>query len=79
MRPTTILAAPTAAIFAVSATNAKEFRSSDVHPMNCPAVQAVAYIGKIIGEKTGAPGMVCVNVAPFNNIVPATIVRWARR
>lgn len=31
MRPTTILAALTAAIFAASVANAKEFRSQDVH------------------------------------------------
>ena len=80
--------------------NAKEFRSSDVHPMDYPTVQAVVYMGKIIGEKTGgkygvkvfgqsalgsekdtieqtkigALDMVRVNVAPFNNIVPSTIV-----
>jgi tripartite ATP-independent transporter DctP family solute receptor len=33
--------------------SAKEFRSSDVHPMDYPTVQAVAYMGKLIGERTG--------------------------
>lgn len=32
--------------------SAKEFRSSDVHPMDYPTVQAVAYMGKLIGERT---------------------------
>lgn len=79
---------------------AKEFRSSDVHPMDYPTVQAVAYMGKLISERTkgkhsvkvfgqsalgsekdtieqaklGALDMVRVNVSPFNNIVPETIV-----
>lgn len=80
--------------------HAKEFRSSDVHPLDYPTVQAVQYMGKLISErsggknsvkvfgqstlgsekdtteqtKIGALDMVRVNVAPFNNIVPATIV-----
>ncbi|WP_341914453.1 TRAP transporter substrate-binding protein [Ferrovibrio terrae] len=80
--------------------SAKEFRSSDVHPMDYPTVQAVAYMGKLIGERTngkhsvkvfgqsalgsekdtieqtklGALDMVRVNISPFNNIVPETIV-----
>ena len=99
MRPTAILIALFAA-FAGTAATAKEFRSSDVHPLDYPTVQAVAYMGKLIGERTGgknsikvfgqstlgsekdtieqtkigALDMVRVNVAPFNNIVPATIV-----
>ena len=105
MRPTPILATLAAGIVAAliahgPSANAKEFRSSDVHPMDYPTVQAVVYMGKIIGEKTGgkygvkvfgqsalgsekdtieqtkigALDMVRVNVAPFNNIVPSTIV-----
>lgn len=80
--------------------SAKEFRSSDVHPMDYPTVQAVAYMGKLINERTkgkhsikvfgqsalgsekdtieqtklGALDMVRVNISPFNNIVPETIV-----
>lgn len=80
--------------------SAKEFRSSDVHPMDYPTVQAVAYMGKLISERTngkhsvkvfgqsalgsekdtieqtklGALDMVRVNISPFNNIVPETIV-----
>lgn len=79
---------------------AKEFRSSDVHPMDYPTVQAVLHMGKLISDRTGgkhsvkvfgqsslgsekdtieqtkigALDMVRVNVAPFNNIVPETIV-----
>lgn len=82
------------------AATAKEFRSADVHPMDYPTVQAVAYMGKLIGERTGgkhsvkvfgqsslgsekdtieqtklgALDMVRVNISPFNNIVPETIV-----
>ena len=90
----------TAAALAMGAAHAKEFRSSDVHPLDYPTVQAVQYMGKLISErsggknsvkvfgqstlgsekdtieqtKIGALDMVRVNVAPFNNIVPATIV-----
>ena len=104
MRPTTILIALLAALAGSAAplagAGAKEFRSSDVHPLDYPTVQAVMYMGKLIGERTGgknsvkvfgqstlgsekdtieqtkigALDMVRVNVAPFNNIVPATIV-----
>lgn len=43
-----------AAAFGFAGTaGAKEFRSSDVHPMDYPTVQAVAYMGKLINERTG--------------------------
>jgi tripartite ATP-independent transporter DctP family solute receptor len=101
MRPAKFLLAAIAALAAAAtAVEAKEFRSSDVHPLDYPTVQAVAYMGKLINERTagkhsikvlgqstlgsekdtieqtkiGALDMVRVNVAPFNNIVPATIV-----
>jgi len=100
MRRTTFLTALLATALAATAVDAKEFRSSDVHPLDYPTVQAVAYMGKLIAERTGgkhsikvfgqstlgsekgtieqtkigALDMVRVNVAPFNNIVPATIV-----
>src|SRR5687768_279183 len=102
MRLRKILIAPlaTAAALAMGTAHAKEFRSSDVHPLDYPTVQAVMYMGKLISErsggknsvkvfgqstlgsekdtieqtKIGALDMVRVNVAPFNNIVPATIV-----
>lgn len=102
MRLSKILIAPlaTAAALAMGTAHAKEFRSSDVHPLDYPTVQAVMYMGKLISErsggknsvkvfgqstlgsekdtieqtKIGALDMVRVNVAPFNNIVPATIV-----
>lgn len=35
------------------AASAKEFRSADVHPADYPTVQAVAYMGKLISERTG--------------------------
>ena len=100
MRPIPLIATLAAALSAATVADAKEFRSSDVHPMDYPTVQAVVFMGKIIGEKTGgkygvkvfgqsalgsekdtieqtkigALDMVRVNVAPFNNIVPSTIV-----
>ena len=101
MRLSKILIAPlAAAALAMGTAHAKEFRSSDVHPLDYPTVQAVMYMGKLINErsggknsvkvfgqstlgsekdtieqtKIGALDMVRVNVAPFNNIVPATIV-----
>ena len=102
MRLSKILIAPlaAAAALAMGTAHAKEFRSSDVHPLDYPTVQAVMYMGKLISErsggknsvkvfgqstlgsekdtieqtKIGALDMVRVNVAPFNNIVPATIV-----
>ena len=102
MRLSKILIAPlaTAVALAMGTAHAKEFRSSDVHPLDYPTVQAVQYMGKLINErsggknsvkvfgqstlgsekdtieqtKIGALDMVRVNVAPFNNIVPATIV-----
>jgi TRAP-type C4-dicarboxylate transport system substrate-binding protein len=100
MRPTIALIAALAAALVASAGQAKEFRSSDVHPLGYPTVQAVMCMAKLIGERTGgkhgvkvfgqstlgsekdtieqtrigALDMVRVNVAPFNNIVPATIV-----
>src|SRR5258707_6559117 len=96
----TLIASLLAAALATGTAQAKEFRSSDVHPLDYPTVQAVAYMGKLIGERTGgkhsikvfgqstvgsekdtmeqtklgALDMVRFNVAPFNNIVPATIV-----
>lgn len=35
------------------AASAKEFRSSDVHPMDYPTVTAVMQMGKLINERTG--------------------------
>ncbi|MEK9968612.1 MAG: TRAP transporter substrate-binding protein, partial [Ferrovibrio sp.] len=34
------------------AASAKEFRSSDVHPMDYPTVTAVMEMGKLINERT---------------------------
>jgi tripartite ATP-independent transporter DctP family solute receptor len=94
------LAVGGALLAGMAGAQAKEFRSSDVHPMDYPTVQAVLHMGKLIAERTGgkhtvkvfgqsslgsekdtieqtkigALDMVRVNVAPFNNIVPETIV-----
>src|SRR5262245_3658360 len=99
MRPTALVIALLAALLGAAA-QAKEFRSSDVHPLDYPTAQAVIYMGKLLGERTGgkngikvfgqstlgsekdtieqtkigALDMVRVNLAPFNTIVPATIV-----
>src|SRR6187399_1929670 len=60
MRPITILAALLAAALATGTAEAKEFRSSDVHPLDYPTVQAVAYMGKLIGERTGGKNTIKV-------------------
>ena len=99
MRPISVLIALAAAL-AATAAQAKEFRSSDVQPADYPTVQAVAYMGKLISERTGGRhgigslghddrdsesytiaevrtgvlDMARINIAPFNNSVPATIV-----
>ncbi len=40
-------------VFSGAAAQAKEFRSSDVLPLDSPTVQAVAYMDKLIRERTG--------------------------
>ena len=47
----TLLAA--AIVFAATAAQSKEFRSSDIYPLGSPTVQAVAYMDKLIRERTG--------------------------
>lgn len=42
-----------AACLAPALTHAREFRSSDVHPTTFPTVQAVAFMGKLIRDRTG--------------------------
>ncbi|MBX3627278.1 MAG: TRAP transporter substrate-binding protein [Rhizobacter sp.] len=82
------------------ATQATEFRSSDIHPEDYPTVLAVRHMGETIAKATngkhsvkvfaksalgaekdtieqtklGALAMTRVNVAPMNNICPATMV-----
>jgi len=51
MRLTAIIAS--LAAVSAAAVHAKEFRSSDVHPVIYPTVQAVSYMGKLITERTG--------------------------
>ncbi|WOB07683.1 TRAP transporter substrate-binding protein [Piscinibacter gummiphilus] len=89
-----------AALVALGAANATEFRSSDIHPEDYPTVLAVRHMGETIAKATngkhtvkvfaksalgaekdtieqtklGALAMTRVNVAPMNNICPATMV-----
>jgi tripartite ATP-independent transporter DctP family solute receptor len=89
-----------AALLALGAANATEFRSSDIHPEDYPTVLAVRHMGETIAKATngkhtvkvfaksalgaekdtieqtklGALAMTRVNVAPMNNICPATMV-----
>jgi tripartite ATP-independent transporter DctP family solute receptor len=89
-----------AALLALGAANAAEFRSSDIHPEDYPTVLAVRHMGELISKATngkhsvkvfaksalgaekdtieqtklGALAMTRVNVAPMNNICPATMV-----
>ncbi|MBL0729925.1 TRAP transporter substrate-binding protein [Piscinibacter sp. HJYY11] len=89
-----------AALLALGAAHAAEFRSSDIHPEDYPTVLAVRHMGELISKATngkhsvkvfaksalgaekdtieqtklGALAMTRVNVAPMNNICPATMV-----
>lgn len=89
-----------AALLALGAAQATEFRSSDIHPEDYPTVLAVRHMGELIAKATngkhsvkvfaksalgaekdtieqtklGALAMTRVNVAPMNNICPATMV-----
>jgi tripartite ATP-independent transporter DctP family solute receptor len=47
-----LIAAAVLAALAATGATAKEFRSSDVHPMDYPTVQAVVHMGKLINERT---------------------------
>ena len=64
MRLSKILIAPlataVAAALAMGTAHAKEFRSSDVHPLDYPTVQAVQYMGKLISERSGGKNSVKV-------------------
>ena len=51
MRPIPILAAPLAAALATGTVQAKEFRSSGVHPLDYPTVQAVADARMMFGMR----------------------------
>src|SRR3954465_10870488 len=42
--------------------SAREFRSADIHPTDYPTVEAVRYMGKLLGEQTG--GEMGVKVYP---------------
>ena len=94
----TLIAALAAA--GLSAAQATEFRSSDVHPDDYPTVMAVRHMSELLSKATngkhsikvfsksalgnekdtieqtklGALAMTRVNVAPMNNICPATMV-----
>ncbi|PKU26466.1 TRAP transporter substrate-binding protein [Telmatospirillum siberiense] len=49
----TLSAVAIAGVFAVSAAQAREFRSADVHPMDYPTVMTEIQLGKVLSEKTG--------------------------
>ncbi len=46
--------AAVAIAFLGSSAEAKEFRSSDIYPLGSPTVQAVAYMDKLVRERTGS-------------------------
>jgi tripartite ATP-independent transporter DctP family solute receptor len=52
LRAFTRMALSMALATAVMAAQARDFRSSDVHPVDYPTVQAVNYMGKLLGERT---------------------------
>ena len=64
MRTTAIrnTAAAAAAVLFVAATQAREFRSAEVHPNDYPTTQAVQYMGKLVAERT--QGRLGVKVYP---------------
>jgi tripartite ATP-independent transporter DctP family solute receptor len=57
MRSARLVAAPLlgglCALFALSAADAREFRSSDIYPLDYPTVQAVAHVDKLMRERSG--------------------------
>lgn len=53
MRHSVLKCCALAILMTFGLAQAREFRSADVHPVDYPTVQAVTYIGKVIGEKTG--------------------------
>lgn len=89
-----------ASLLVATTAHSKDFRSSDISPLDDPAVQGVAYMGKLIQERTegrhsvkslghsdpdserytveevknGTVDMARVTVAPFHQMVPATVV-----
>ena len=60
MRIAKTLLASCVVAFAATTAQAKEFRSSDVHPLDYPTVQAVMYMGKLINERSGGKNSVKV-------------------
>ena len=63
MTTTHILRMAFAAVLAsASFAQAREFRSADVHPPDYPTTMAVAYMGKLLGERTN--GRLGVKVYP---------------
>ena len=57
-----IHAALAAILAAATYAQGREFRSAEVHPPDYPTTQAVAYMGKLLGERTG--GRLGVKVYP---------------
>ena len=58
----------TIAVLAGAAAQAKPLESSDIYPADYPTVQAVAYMGKLIGEHTGGR----INIKPLGQNDPET-------
>jgi tripartite ATP-independent transporter DctP family solute receptor len=58
--------AAVAAVFLSTAVQARDFRSSDVHPADYPTVLAVQYMGKLISERTN--GRLTVKVYPSGTL-----------
>jgi tripartite ATP-independent transporter DctP family solute receptor len=58
-----ILGVVLASAFAMTAVQARDFRSADVHPLDYPTVMTVKKIGEIVSQKTGGK----YNVKVFGN------------
>lgn len=53
MRFSVLKSCSLAILMTFGVAQARDFRSADVHPADYPTVQAVTYLGKVVGEKTG--------------------------
>ena len=58
-----VLGAVVLSAFALSAVEARDFRSADVHPLDYPTVMTVKKIGEIVSQKTGGK----YNIKVFGN------------
>jgi tripartite ATP-independent transporter DctP family solute receptor len=60
------LAVSATALLAVGAADARDFRSSDVHPPDYPTVEAVKFMGKILSDQT--KGRLGIRVYPSGSL-----------